>query len=85
MIEGKLKIMMIMMIIIATMMIRDRAERKSEGMNEAFGAVQELQQAVRLFYNNIIIMMKFMMMMMELKHALRNIMLIIICRFHSFI
>ena len=62
MIEGKLKIMMIMMIIIATMMIRDRAERKSEGMNEAFGAVQELQQAVRLFYNNIIIMMKFLMM-----------------------
>ena len=64
MIEGKLKIMMIMMIIIATMMIRDRAERKSEGMNEAFGAVQELQQAVRLFYNNIIIMMKFLMMML---------------------
>ena len=26
---------------------RDRAERKSEGMNEAFGAVQELQQAAR--------------------------------------
>merc|ERR1719228_2712740 len=26
---------------------RERAERRSEGMNEAFGAVQELQQAVR--------------------------------------
>ena len=67
MIRDKLKIMiimMIMMMIIATMMIRDRAERKSEGMNEAFGAVQELQQAVRLFYNNIIIMMKFLMMML---------------------
>ena len=64
MIRDKLKIMMIMMIIIATMMIRDRAERKSEGMNEAFGAVQELQQAVRLFYNNIIIMVKFLMMML---------------------
>ena len=35
------------------MMIRDRAERRSEGMNEAFGAVQELQQAVRLIsYDN---------------------------------
>ena len=64
MIRDKLKIMKIMMIIIATMMIRDRAERKSEGMNEAFGAVQELQQAVRLFYNNIIIMVKFLMMML---------------------
>ena len=29
------------------MMIRERAERRNEGMNEAFGAVQELQQAVR--------------------------------------
>ena len=64
MIKDKIKIMMIMMIIIATMMIRDRAERKSEVMNEAFGAVQELQQAVRLFYNDIIIMMKFLMMML---------------------
>ena len=64
MIRDKLKIMMIMMVIIATMMIRDRAERKGEGMNEAFGAVQELQQAVRLFYNNIIIMVKFLMMML---------------------
>merc|ERR1719370_1956273 len=26
---------------------RERAERRNEGMNEAFGAVQELQQAVR--------------------------------------
>jgi len=29
------------------LLARDRAERRSEGMNEAFGAVQELQQAVR--------------------------------------
>ena len=35
-------------IIITVMMtIRERAERRNEGMNEAFGAVQELQQAVR--------------------------------------
>ena len=42
-----MKLDLVLLIFSPTPQVRERADQRSEGMNEAFGAVQELQQAVR--------------------------------------